>query len=645
MILRRISLKNIKSYYGEHSLEFPRPTYGSIIHLLGARNGSGKTTLFDAINACLFASESNPILRANDLSRGLEGYETEMAVELEFEHEHELYQLRRSWMINPRRPDSSANSVVLHSLLHNLNTRATDKNNDSISEFIDTLMPQSISRFFLFDGEQIQEYTDAAADSVRDALERLLGLSIYLQLQKDLGGRVETDFRKDRDAHDVQGALSEKIQTRDSVQAKLDANRRNRRQANKSATEVKRELERLGRQDSQISLVFDEDLQARRRELVSRRDSLQGDVEDKKSQLKGMISRELVVAMFYPQLQQAAEALSESAGPFELEELIGFLWDHREDIAPTLGEETPESLENTLMSATGANLQSAFYASMSEGIRTLNDLVENSRNRLLELPRQLDGLMADLAVISHELEALPSPESIDTDVAALHQEMEKARSSQARLESSLSNMANEERDLNENLRRLENEISTLSSEDRQFRRLDAQLNLCRKIQDVLEQFITDYRRTRIRELRDVFNRKFRDLTNSPETLGVVDIDEDTFDINIITRTETGLAASEQSAGQKEVMAFALIASIVELSNKQLPIIIDTPLARLDTVHKDNILTKFFPYVGHQVFVLSTDTEIGFTQHQQISPYIASEHHLVRDAETGQTSIKEGYLVQ
>ncbi len=139
MILRRISLKNIKSYYGEHSLEFPRPTYGSSIHLLGARNGSGKTTLFEAINACLFASESNPILRANDLSRGLEGYETEMAVELEFEHEHELYQLKRSWMINPRRPDSSANSVVLHSLLHNLNTRATDKNNDSKTRHLPAL--------------------------------------------------------------------------------------------------------------------------------------------------------------------------------------------------------------------------------------------------------------------------------------------------------------------------------------------------------------------------------------------------------------------------------------------------------------------------------------------------------------------------
>ena len=644
MILRKIKVKNIRSYYGEHSLELPCPTFGRCIHLLGARNGSGKTTLFEAINACLFASEPNPILRANYLSRGLEGYETEMAVELEFEHEHELYRLTRSWAINPGRPENSANSVTLHSLLQNLDTREIDRDDDRIAGFIDSLMPQSISSFFLFDGEKIQEYTDVA-DSIRDALERLLGLSIYLQLQKDLSGRVETDFRKDRDAHDVQGDLSGKIQARDSAQVKLDANKRNQAQAKKSADEVKRELARLGRQDSQISLMLDENTQAKRRELTGRQDSLQRDVEDKENQLKGMISKELVLAMFYPQLQQAAEVLAESAGPFELEELIGFLWEHREDIVPALGEETPENLQNTLMAAVGANPQSTLYSDLSDGIKTLYGLVESSKNRLWEVPRQLNALKSDLAVVSHELDALPSPESIDTDVAVLHQEMEEARTNQARLESSLTNMVNEERNMAEELRRLGNEISTLSSHDRQFRRLDAQLNLCRKVQEVLERFITDYRRTRIRELKDVFNIKFRELTNSPDALGGLEIDEDTFDIKINTPTNTDLTASEQSAGQKEVMAFALIASIVELSNKQLPIVIDTPLARLDTVHKDNILTKFFPYVGQQVLVLSTDTEIGFEQYRRISPYIASEHHLVRDGESGHTSIKEGYLDQ
>ncbi len=106
-----------------------------------------------------------------------------------------------------------------------------------------------------------------------------------------------------------------------------------------------------------------------------------------------------------------------------------------------------------------------------------------------------------------------------------------------------------------------------------------------------------------------------------------------------------LAALEQSAGQKEIVAFTLISSVVALSDRQLPVVIDTPLARLDSVHKGNILRNFFPNVGKQVIILSTDTEIGREQRQMLLPFIAKEYHLVRDTETAQTTVKEGYLVE
>ena len=59
MIIRKISLANIRSYYGNNILELPSPSSDKRVHLLGAYNGSGKTTLFEAINACLFAFRKN----------------------------------------------------------------------------------------------------------------------------------------------------------------------------------------------------------------------------------------------------------------------------------------------------------------------------------------------------------------------------------------------------------------------------------------------------------------------------------------------------------------------------------------------------------------------------------------------------------
>lgn len=120
MIIRNIKLRNIKSYYGEHALELPRPTHGKNIHLLGARNGSGKTTLFEAINACLFATRGNPILMAEYISRGVNA--RNMEVEIEFEDKEDSWRLNRIWTRNPSVSETSGRSVTLNSLLQNLNT-------------------------------------------------------------------------------------------------------------------------------------------------------------------------------------------------------------------------------------------------------------------------------------------------------------------------------------------------------------------------------------------------------------------------------------------------------------------------------------------------------------------------------------------
>ena len=199
--------------------------------------------------------------------------------------------------------------------------------------------------------------------------------------------------------------------------------------------------------------------------------------------------------------------------------------------------------------------------------------------------------------------------------------------------------------MDDQLKTLNAIISELSGQDREFKRLNSQLNLCRRIQDVLERFITEYRHTRIRDLEQTFNKKFKELTNSPEAWRQVEINRDSFSINVISSSDADLSALEQSAGQKEILAFSLIASIIELSDKQLPILIDTPLARLDTIHRDNILTKFFPHVGRQVVVLATDAEVGFDEYRKLSPHLVSEHHLELDPAMGRTAIKEGYLVQ
>ncbi len=645
MIIRKIKLRNIRSYYGENILELPTPTQGKNLHLLGARNGSGKTTLFESVKACLFATTDNPILTASYMSRG--GNAPNMEVEIDFEHEEQVWRLNRTWVRNTSVSETSGRSVTLNTLLQNIDTSESyrgETDEDKITAFINHLVPEKISHFFLFDGEQIQEYTDASADSVRDAIERLLGLHQYIQLLTDLRQGVEPGLRRERESLNISEDYNEKLNASVSAEAELKVNAMRISQIKKSIEETKKSIKELERDRGDIEPIFDEGLRSKRRVVEEKYDRLKQDIENAGGELKKIISEDLVVSMFWPEIQQAyidlssSQTVVDSSALPELDSLINFLWEQRQEVISALQEDSPELLQSLLTPATEIQLEEILY---HDGIEYLARIVEGSSGKLWSILDKVNGLNAELDRTSYELNALPSPDSINVDMRALNQEFEDNQRILARYENRKNNLDNEEERLTQELGEINYALKRLGERNADFRRIDAQWNLCTNVQKVLERFIDDYRSSRIKELENVLNKKFRDLTNSPETVARVEISRNTFDISTILRSSTNLAASEGSAGQKEVLAFSLIASVVELSNKQLPVIIDTPLARLDTVHRDNILTNFFPNVGEQVIILSTDAEVGFEQYNKLSRHLVSEHHLKR--EDGKTSIEEGYL--
>ena len=65
-----------------------------------------------------------------------------------------------------------------------------------------------------------------------------------------------------------------------------------------------------------------------------------------------------------------------------------------------------------------------------------------------------------------------------------------------------------------------------------------------------------------------------------------------------------------SNGEKQIFIMALYHSLVQLCNYEIPFIIDTPFARIDTEHRENISKYFFSKLNGQVFILSTNEEIN-----------------------------------
>ena len=279
LILTKITLKNVRRYYGQQTIDFTPPQGTRRVHLVSAYNGSGKTTLFESINACLFASKVDPILRAKDITRTHgQTNVNDMVVEIEFQHEAQSYVLNRQWVRRPGYSEYSVNSVSLRSILQNLDSSDSSTDEDEIAEFMNSLIPYQTRSLFLFDGEQVQTYIDEASNSVRDAIERLLGLHLYIQLEEDVR-RVEQDLQQERRSHDIGEDLLARQESLDRNEAELRSIERRRRDLRQASSDAKADYTRLQTEESRLQGMFDPMVQADRRELETQRATLTRDIE------------------------------------------------------------------------------------------------------------------------------------------------------------------------------------------------------------------------------------------------------------------------------------------------------------------------------------------------------------------------------
>lgn len=103
--------------------------------------------------------------------------------------------------------------------------------------------------------------------------------------------------------------------------------------------------------------------------------------------------------------------------------------------------------------------------------------------------------------------------------------------------------------------------------------------------------------------------------------------------------------SRLSKGERQIFILALYWAMIQISEKEIPFVIDTPYARIDAIHRAEISKKFFPQISSQVIILSTDEEITEEYYRILKPYIAKEYLLSNRQGDNRTSIDNRYFFE
>lgn len=160
---------------------------------------------------------------------------------------------------------------------------------------------------------------------------------------------------------------------------------------------------------------------------------------------------------------------------------------------------------------------------------------------------------------------------------------------------------------------------------------------------ILEAYAVELQRRKTGTLGATITKCYKQLANKKNLIQEIVMNSETLDMQYLDENGNEVSKESLSAGEKQLMVIAILWALALCSKKKLPVIIDTPLSRMDSQHRTSIISTYFPNASDQTIILSTDTEIDQNYYEMMKNSVGDEFTLVYSEETKSTSIKKGYF--
>ena len=162
--------------------------------------------------------------------------------------------------------------------------------------------------------------------------------------------------------------------------------------------------------------------------------------------------------------------------------------------------------------------------------------------------------------------------------------------------------------------------------------------------NVIEKYQIELQKRKTNILATTITDCYLKLANKKNLIQTIVMDPESLDLRYLSEDGAEVPKDSLSAGEQQLMVISILWALAICSKKKLPVIIDTPLSRLDSLHRTALITTYFPNAGEQTIILSTDSEIDAGYYQLMKENIGDEFTLNYDENSKSTSIERGYLI-
>ncbi|MEH2422870.1 MAG: DNA sulfur modification protein DndD [Nostoc sp.] len=660
MIFLELVLQNFGPYSGKQVINLNPKIDEENSHpiiLLGGMNGGGKTTLMDAIRLALYGPRAQCSTRGNlsyndFLNQCVNNKIDPVAdtrIELLFEHiENDKpikYRVVRSWTKNPK--DGKDTLGILGD---------SDTWPDALvniwDEYIENLLPLGISNLFLFDGEQVKELAEQETPPpvVVDAIRGLLGLELADRLAVDLDILVNRKLKEVGNSKDL--ANLEEIETR------LTKQQEDYQTTEKKLETLKNQVEKLEQKQQEAFDKFISEggkIAAERNQLELQQNTKTAEIEQVRQSMCELAADVLPLALI-PNLLTQVQTQGEKEFCHQQVQISKDLlierdqrlltWLTQVELSPIQVEKIQSFLVQDVDSlyAKTIQIEAPWLLADNETLSQLDNLIYHLQNSKLSAKDKL-AILKNKEEEIHTLERQVQTAAAPEDYTKLRQALEAAQDQVVEAKGNYETIRRRLAELETIIAKSKKELSEYTLENIKHKNSEHIITSAAKVQDTLKNFREKLTLRKLNKLEEEVKNCFLYLLHKSDLVHRITIDTKTFSLSLYDLNGKPVPKHRLSAGEKQLLAIAFLWGLAKVSGHRLPVAIDTPLGRLDSSHRSNLVERYFPSASHQVILLSTDTEIGKKEVETLreNEAIAREYLLKYDSTSRQTTIQPGYF--
>lgn len=633
MHFRRMTLRNFGPYKGEQTVDF---TDKSGVSIFWGNNGRGKTTLLNAFRYGLFGV----VQRRNGILKNLSELENSVAaaeghhgfeVILEMTNDCDSYKLTRQLALRDGVTEPAGEEDYEKVLF--LEKNGSILSPEDRDHELNMIMPEQVSRFFLFDAELLQEYEEllevdtSDGDQIKNAIEKILGVPVLQNGVADVEDCLSRyDHQKARAARaddktvqfgqeletlsanieehqniikEKQAELSDLITKRGTLEGRMKETdklrnwiiKRNEAEKNKKKAEIE-----LAEVQSKLRVTMKN---AWKGMLLTTVRDIRESIEKEEHKLESKKQKRNVAERFIIEMKKAiAERTCPVCGQKVSTDIVAHLQERINESTSEysgLSEEERERLYRLQSYSSRIRILSANVTDVKSNVAFLEERRDKLQIQISEYREEIEELKEDI-----ERYGVDAEEADVLSISKKHSEVEQAiRDTRRGIDAENKKL----QEYRENKEKVSKSIDKMAG-GTDYRIASKRYELCYHVFKIFDESKTKYREKLKKNVEKDATALFAQLTGDKDYVGLRI--NNNYGLEIIHKS--GRTVPGRSSGYEHIVALSLIGALHKNAPLKGPIIMDSPFGRLDPTHKANIV-RTLPSMAEQSMLLAYTGEI------------------------------------